>query len=58
MTQINGFGANAQEFEYPKLVANIRLKLVLQQFEIEPATKMVNSKIVKRSLFRDGSIFY
>jgi hypothetical protein len=29
MTQINGFGANAQEFEYPKLVANIRLKLVL-----------------------------
>ena len=33
MTQINGFGANAQEFEYPKLVANIRLKLVLQQFD-------------------------
>jgi len=29
MAQINGFGANAQEFEYPKLVANIRLKLVL-----------------------------
>ena len=29
MTQINGFGANAQEFEYPKLVANIQLKLVL-----------------------------
>ena len=31
MAQINGFGANAQEFEYPKLVANIRLKLVLSQ---------------------------
>ena len=29
MAQINGFGANAQEFEYPKLVANIRVKLVL-----------------------------
>jgi Domain of unknown function (DUF4394) len=48
MTQINGFGANAQEFEYPKLVANIRLKLVLQQFEIKPATKMVNFKVVKK----------
>ena len=48
MTQINGFGANAQEFEYPKLVANIRLKLVLQQFEIKPATKMVNFKDVKK----------
>jgi len=30
MTQINGFGANAQEFEYPKLVANIRLELGLR----------------------------
>jgi hypothetical protein len=50
MTQINGFGANAQEFEYPKLVANIRLKLVLQQFEIKPATKMVNFKVVKKEL--------
>ena len=48
MTQINGFGANAQEFEYPSLVANIRLKLVLQQFEIKPATKMVNFKVVKK----------
>jgi hypothetical protein len=50
MTQINGFGANAQEFEYPKLVANIRLKLVLQQLEIKPATKMVNFKVVKKVL--------
>ena len=31
MTQINGFGANAQEFECPKLVANIWLKLELSQ---------------------------
>ena len=30
MTQINGFGANAQEFEYPKLVANIRLEVGLR----------------------------
>lgn len=30
MAQINGFGANAQEFEYPKLVANIRLEVVLR----------------------------
>jgi hypothetical protein len=51
MTQINGFGANAQEFEYPKLVANIRLKLVLQQFEIKPATKMVNFKVVKKGAY-------
>ncbi|MCU0544352.1 MAG: hypothetical protein MUE44_19610 [Oscillatoriaceae cyanobacterium Prado104] len=28
MTQTNDFAANAQEFEYPKLLANIRLKLV------------------------------
>ena len=30
MTQINGFGANTREFEYPKLVANIRLELGLR----------------------------
>ena len=30
MTQINGFGANAQEFDYPTLVANIRLEVGLR----------------------------
>jgi hypothetical protein len=57
MTQINGFGANAQEFEYPKLVANIRLKLVLQQFEIKPATKMVNFKVVKKGAYLEMAAY-
>jgi hypothetical protein len=30
MTQINGFGANGQEFDYPTLVANIRLEVGLR----------------------------
>ena len=30
MTQINGFGANAQEFDYATLVANIRLEVGLR----------------------------
>jgi hypothetical protein len=57
MTQINGFGANAQEFEYPKLVANIRLKLVLQQFEIKPATKIVNFKVVKKGAYLEMAAY-